>query len=110
MIEPRGYHVLVKPEKIEDSDPKLRKMKEIGLVRADHEDALREQAGIDRGVVVAIGPTAYSNELAEGRPAWCSVGESVIFAKYAGKAVHDPADGGQYIVLKDDDIICAVKG
>ena len=109
MIEVRGYHVLVKPDKIEDADPKLKKMKEIGLIRADHEDALREQAGIDKGKVIAIGPTAYHNEIAEGRPAWCSVGETVVFAKYAGKAVNDPHDGEQYLVLKDDDIICAVK-
>lgn len=109
MIEVRGYHVLVKPAKVEDHDPVLRKMKELGLERADHEDARREQAGIDSGEVVAIGPTAYCNEIAEGRPAWCSVGETVVFAKYAGKAVNDPEDGTQYLVLKDDDIVCAVR-
>lgn len=109
MIEPRGYHVLVKPVKIEEADPTLRRMTAIGMVRADHEDARREQAGIDKGIVVALGPTAYSHEIADGRPAWCSVGESVIFAKYSGKAVNDPTDGEQYIVLKDDDIICVVR-
>ena len=109
MIEVRGYYVLVKPAKIEEHDPVLKKLADMGFIRADHEDARREQAGIDSGVVVAIGPTAYSEEIAAGRPAWCSVGETVVFAKYAGKAVNDPEDGTQYLVLKDDDIVCVVR-
>ena len=108
MIDIRGYYVLVKPAKVEDQDPTLRKLKELGFARADHEDARREQAGIDTGTVVSIGPTAYSEEIAAGRSAWCSVGETVVFAKYSGKAVNDPANGEQYLVLKDDDIICVV--
>lgn len=109
MIEVRGYHVLVKPEKIEDVDPTLKKLKDLGFVRADHEDARREQAGIDKGTVTQVGPTAYSEEIAAGRQPWCKVGETVVFAKYAGKAVNDPEDGTQYLALKDDDIICVVR-
>lgn len=111
MIEPCGYHVLIKAEKLEDVDPQLKKAKQSipGFVLPDHEDRKREQAGLDKGVVVSVGSSAYCEEIKEGRKPWCKVGDFVVFAKYAGKGVTDPETHEQFIVLADSDVICVLR-
>lgn len=110
-ITPCGYHVLIKAEKLEDVDPQLKKVKSAipGFTFADHEDRKREQASLDKGKVVAVGSSAYSEEIKEGRQPWCKEGDFVVFAKYAGKGVTDPETHEQFIVLADSDVICVIR-
>jgi co-chaperonin GroES (HSP10) len=69
------------------------------------------------GVIVAIGPDCWEafrkvdstgNEV-NGKP-WASVGDYVLYAKYAGKNVIDPftPEDKDLIILNDEDIIAIV--
>lgn len=104
MIVPCGHRVLVKAEKIEDIDPMYKRAQAAGIQLADTEDKRREQAGLDKGTVVALGPTAFRDF---GGDPWCSVGDFIVFAKYAGKGVTDGED--QYIVLNDEDVVAIMR-
>lgn len=109
MIIPSGYHLLIKAEKIEDVDPMYKKAKAVGIQLADHEDRRREQAGLDKGTVISVGSSAYSEEIKEGRQPWCKQGDFVVFAKYAGKGVTDPETHEQFVIIKDDDVVCVLR-
>lgn len=104
MIQPAGHRVLISVDKIEEMDPVFISAKKAGLVMPDHEDSQRRQSGLDRGTVVAIGPTAFK---AFGDVDWCAVGDFVAFAKYAGKIIEDK--GQKYLVLNDEDVIAVFK-
>lgn len=104
MIQPAGHRVLVKVEKIEEMDQVFQSAKKAGIVIADTEESQRRQSGLDRGTVVAIGPTAFK---AFGDVDWCAVGDFVAFAKYAGKIIED--QGSKFLVLNDEDVIAVFK-
>jgi len=105
-VEAIGCRVVLRVQKVEDFDPVFKKAKNAGLVFADdHEDAKRKQAGIDKGVVLELGPhcdPAYVEGI--------KVGDTVGFAKYAGKIVASLDDSeDKYLVLNDDDLICKFR-
>lgn len=95
MIEPLGHRVLVKPIEVSNKT-------EGGLWKPEQTVDL-EKSGVDRGVVIALGDTAYKSELLGGRP-WCKVGDKVIWARYAGKPVEDE-DGTWYHLINDEDLL-----
>jgi len=65
----------------------------------------KETHGSDVGVVVAIGPDAYTvGRMAEMEP-WCDVGDVVIFERYTGKRCELPPGSGVYYHFMDDDDI-----
>lgn len=107
MIEPLGHRLLVKPEKIEDVDAAFASAKRAGII-VETDERKREQAAVDRGIVVAMGSTAF---LDYGGTPWCAIGDKVAYTRYGGKMITDPDDNTQYIILNDEDIICryAVK-
>lgn len=100
-----GCRVVLRVEQVVDH--KLERAKKAGLVLAPEteKDQERAQAGVDKGVVLAIGPTCA--------PAWIDgvkVGDTVAFAKYAGKLVSsldDPED--KYLIINDEDVICTYR-
>lgn len=98
MIHPLGHRVLVKPIEIE-------KAKDLGngkkIYFADQSVDLA-RAGVDKGVVIAIGDTAWQDERLGGKP-WCKVGDNVIWARYAGKPVD--FEGVTYHLVNDEDIL-----
>lgn len=98
MLHPLGHRVLVKPIEIE-------KAKDIGngkkIYFADQSVDLAK-AGVDKGTVVEIGSTAWKDERLGGVP-WCKVGDSVIWARYAGKPVDH--EGTTYHLVNDEDIL-----
>ena len=117
MIEPCGHRVLVRRDRVEDHDPAFKKMQEIGLVIPHTEDREREQAGLDRGEIVAVGPDAWKAFYLASNPAdqnlrgftpWAKVGDFVVFAKYAGKVIKDK-DGKEYMAINDEDIVVVLK-
>lgn len=106
MVIPCGHRVLIKVTDITEFDPVYQSARRSGIAIADsHEDHQRKQAGMDKGTVVSIGPTAFKDF---GGDAWCSVGDLVVFAKYAGKVVED-TDQKKYVVLNDEDIVAILK-
>lgn len=111
MIIPVGHRVVVKQEKLEEVDVAYRKAKQAGIVIADTDEKRREQAGLDKGVVISIGPGAFvefnRNQMTDGP--WCKPGDRIAFAKYSGKTVVDPDDHETYMVINDEDVVCVIR-
>jgi len=100
-----GCRLVLRVEQV--IDPKLERAKKAGLVLAaeTEKDQERAQAGVDKGIVLSIGPNCS--------PAWIEgvkVGDEIAFAKYAGKLVtakDDPED--KYLIINDEDVICTYR-
>lgn len=98
-VIPCGHRILVKPEKLQDVDPIFKAARAAGIDVPDFAKK-QEQAAMDKGTVLAIGPTAFKDF---GGEAWCSVGDKIAFAKYGGKFVDD------VLILNDEDVVCVLK-
>lgn len=90
-----GPHVLVQPKKLEE-------VSKGGIVipqmhREDYQRAITE------GKVVAIGPTAFLDELNPSKVIWYKVGDRVLYGKFAGKEIK--YNDELYIILKYEDIL-----
>jgi len=104
MIVVPGCRLLIKPLKLEEHDPVLRRAKALGIALSE-QDERRAQQTVDRGTVLQIGPEAdkaYIQGVEEG---------SIIgFTKYGGKFVKDLDDGdNELLVINDEDVICIFK-
>lgn len=106
MIHPCGHRLVVKAYKHADIDEVTKKhaefMKSLTIVGTE----TRNDASVDKGIVISIGPTAWKDF--HGTP-WCKVGDEVIFAKFAGKIVKDEDDNEDYFILNDEDIVAVTK-
>lgn len=103
-VIPCGHRVVVKLLSLKEID-KAYEVKIDGFEIVG-EDIKRREEGVDIGEVVAIGPTAFRDF---GGEAWCAVGDTVAFAKYAGKVVKDLTTDQRYQVLNDEDLVCILK-
>ena len=61
MIIPVLHRILIKQDKLEESNKDYLKMKQMGLVMPDLDDKKRAQASVDTGIVVLVGPTHWPN-------------------------------------------------
>jgi len=104
-IEPFLHSVLVKPFKKEEIDPVKKRALAAGIALPEPEDSNRAKAGVDRGVVVKIGPTAWKDYEVEPP---CKPGDVVLFTKHAGTAVEDE-DGELYLLMTDQDIFGGIS-
>lgn len=93
-IEAPGFRVVIKPDEV------LKKTAS-GIVLAIDEQL--EKGATDRGVIVSIGPIAWHAFKPYEGP-WANVGDTVGYAKYAGKRVKD-SDGIEYLVIDDQDVV-----
>lgn len=100
-VKPILHRILVKPDKIEDKDEAFKKAKAAGII-VHRDEREREQAAIDTGRVVAMGPTAFRDFGSENP---LKEGDYVVYAKYGGKAIIDPEDDVKYVALNDEDVI-----
>ncbi len=107
MLKPLGHRVLIKQDKLEETDPTFKAAKDAGIALPSMMELQREQAAVAKGVVVAIGSTAWKLADLGGTP-WVEVGDYVYFAKYAGSLITDPEDKEKYILLNDEDLIAKV--
>jgi len=84
---PCGYNVLVRLDDFENKT-------ESGIIIASLTETEKEQGGINSGVILAFGPTAYKGFAGcNGPEDWgVSVGCKVKFEKYAGTFVDYDAD------------------
>jgi chaperonin GroES len=94
-LVPVLHRIVILPEDIETKTAS-------GIILAINEKA--ERKAVERGVVVSIGDTAFKDFKAEVTPV---IGDTIYFAKYAGKEVED--EGKTFIILNDEDCICIVK-
>lgn len=98
MLEPEGYKVIVKPEKIE-------KKTKGGIILPDQTRDMEQRGGI-RGEIIAIGPNAEVKFNVDGEPRWAEVGDKVIFARYGGFIIEDNDE--EFRILNDSDIIALI--
>lgn len=108
-VIPCGHRVLVKAKKYISHDPVMeRARKELGMQFVLDKNT-RYDASVDQGVIIAVGETAWK----DFGGAWASVGDTVVYAKNAGKVVEDPADPEnpeyQYVLLNDEDVVAILK-
>jgi co-chaperonin GroES (HSP10) len=106
MIIPVLHRILVKQDKLEESDKTYIKMKELGLTLAETDDRKRAQVGVDKGTVIAIGGTAYRDF---GTEPPIKVGDKVAYARFSGKFITDPQTDEEFVALNDEDIIAILK-
>ena len=104
-IKPFLYTVLIKPLKKEEIDPVKRRAIAAGIELPPEEDTNRSKAGVDRGIVVELGPTAFKDY---GVDPPCKSGDIVLFTKNAGTAVED-VDGELYLLMTDQDIFGGIS-
>lgn len=106
MIHPCGPRLLVRPYKQVEVDEVLKAAQEFGFTIVNSNQK-REDASVDKGVVLAIGPTAWNLPEHGGKP-WCEVGDTVLFVKFAPKFVEDPETEETLAILNDDDVVAVV--
>jgi co-chaperonin GroES (HSP10) len=107
MIKPTLHRIIVKQHKLEDTNKDYRRAQAAGLIIPDHEDKQRAQAGVDKGVVISMGPTAFRDFNTEVP---IKVGDTVAFARFSGKTIADPKDDEEYVALNDEDIVAILTG
>lgn len=91
-INPCGWRVLVKPKEVLEKSAG-------GIILATETTKEREQLSNTTGIVIAMGDQCYR----DGPSPWCSVGDKIIFAKYAG-LLYKGKDGQQYRMINDKDV------
>ena len=107
-IIPCGHRVLVKAKKYISHDPVMQRARALGI-QLELDKNTRYDASVDEGEIIAIGSTAWK----DFGESWASLGDTVVYAKNAGKTVDDPADTEpmdyQYVLLNDEDIVAIIK-
>jgi co-chaperonin GroES (HSP10) len=100
MIIPLLHRIIVLQHKLEETNKDYLRAAAAGIIIPEHDEKKRAQAGVDKGTVVAIGPTAYKDFNTEVP---IKVGDTVAFARYSGKTIED--GGVEYVALNDEDIV-----
>jgi co-chaperonin GroES (HSP10) len=109
MIEPVLHRILIKQFDVTEKDKTFQSAKSAGIILAGTQMD-REQAAVDRGTVVALGPTVFKDF---GADVSVNVGDDIVFARHSGKTVRDPEqaddDNTKYIVINDEDVIAILR-
>jgi co-chaperonin GroES (HSP10) len=105
-IKPILHRILVEQDDLYGKDETFSRAKAAGIEIVGTE-AQKEQAAIDTGKVVSVGPTAFKDFGVSESP--IAVGDYVVFAKYGGKAIVDPATKKKFIALNDEDVIAVLS-
>ena len=106
MIEPVAHRLVVKPFDVADHDEAFIRAKAANIVIPDGNERKREQAAVDRGTIVAIGPTVFQDFNA---PLTLVVGDDIVYAKYAGKEVEDPDTKEKLTIINDEDVVAILR-
>jgi len=106
MLQAAGYRVLVKPITVKrtlvGAEAELAPtLADKGFEARTIGQAEKEERGENHGIVMHIGPTAFDRL---GEP-WCSVGDVVVYSRYAGTRVeHPPGSKNFFQIVNDEDI------
>jgi co-chaperonin GroES (HSP10) len=114
LIEVILHRVLVERDIPEDTDAVItqKEMKRLGLLTAPtvekelEKKALRENASMDKGHVVSIGPTAFKDY---GIECPIKVGDYISYAKFGGKDITDPETEKTFVAINDEDVIAILS-
>lgn len=110
MIEPVLHRILLKQLNITQEDAAFKSARAAGIELPKAGQMEREQAAVDRGEVLAMGPTVFKDF---GSDNTLKVGDVIVFARHAGKTVRDPdqapEDETKYIVVNDEDVIAILR-
>jgi len=110
MLRPLGPRIVVRPDKVEDTDPTWKAVKKAGLaIPESSKEKKIEQQAITRGTVLAVGTMAFHPPVGTGEQ-WVKVGDRVCFAKYAGVVHPDPENDELLLILNDEDLLLEVIG
>lgn len=102
MLEPLGNRVIILPD--ETNTNEFGEGVSAGGIITQTAAEVDDDRGITSvGTIIDFGPSAWLDPILGGKP-WVDKGDKVIFAKYSGKFVTDPADGKEYVVVNDDAI------
>jgi len=97
--KPTGWRILVLPYKAKEKTKG-------GIILSD-KTITESQIATNCGLVMDIGPDAYSDKERFPNGPWCKEKDWVIFARYAGSRIY--IDGGEIRVLNDDEILGTIK-
>lgn len=97
-IHPQGNRILIKPLEIEEKTAS-------GIILQTASQKEREDMGNTTGEVVEVGPECFSDRLT----AWCTQGDRIVFAKYAG-LLYLGKDGVKYRIINDDNVVAKLDG
>lgn len=100
-IRPVEFNVLIKQDAIEEKT-------RMGLIKPD-DMVEREKHGQTRGVIVAISPLAFNEDIWPAGMSRPEPGNRVAFAKHAGTFITGD-DGQEYRVVKDKDVVAIIGG
>lgn len=110
MLKPLGPRVIVRPDKLEETDPVFKRAHAAGIeIPKDSQEAKREQQAVVKGTVVSIGSMAFHAPVGDGTP-WVKEGDRVYYAKYAGKEIVDPETDEKFLQLNDEDLCTLIEG
>lgn len=104
-VKPLLHRILVQQEDLSKVDPLFAAAKRAGI-EINFGEHSREQAAVDRGSVVDVGPTAFKDFGLDSPP--IKVGDTVVYARYAGKNIEDPKTKEKFVALNDEDIIAVI--
>lgn len=97
------HHILVKLDDAIEADKDLKRAQAAGIIL---ELDKREQAAVEYGTVVQVGPMAFIDH---GRnPTILKEGDRISFARYSGKSIKD-SDGAEYLLLNDSDVYVVIE-
>jgi co-chaperonin GroES (HSP10) len=105
-----GHRVVVRPHSLEEADPMLARAKAMGL-QLREVDERRQLTGVDRGVVVEVGPNAFSalNVNCPDVP-WCKPGDLIAYTKNAGKFIKTTEEAlDSLLVINDEDVVAVLE-
>ena len=97
-FQPVEYKVLVKPDKIEETDPVVKRCNDLGIELPESEKA-REKMKQITGTLIAVGGKAFE-DFGDPSPV---IGQKVYFAKYAGLVLKDDNEQ-EFRLMSDKDI------
>lgn len=100
-IVPTTFRIVVKPHDVQEEDDTFKRAKAVGIALLDNK---REQEAVDKGTVVSFGPTAFQ-EYNTTNP--LVVGDTIVYARHAGKKVAD--SGEDFLIINDADVVCIIK-
>lgn len=100
-ISPCEFNVLVKQDAVSEKTG-------MGLYKPA-EVVDREKHAQTRGVIVAISPLAFNEDVWPGGMDKPTPGTKVAFARHSGTFI-DGTDGEEYRIVKDKDIVAVIDG
>ena len=97
--KPTGWRILVLPYKAKEKTKG-------GIILSD-KTVTESQIATNCGLVMDIGPDAYSDKDKFPNGPWCKKKDWVLFARYAGSRIY--IDAGEIRVLNDDEILGTIE-